>query len=87
MLAAVAVIVVPTILAWWWNRQLIALADDAALPERLVANTRRRSFALWVAIGVGLVLSRWHLVWAVPLAILGQTAASYRLRRALYAET
>jgi Zn-dependent protease with chaperone function len=87
ILAAVAVIVVPTLVAWWWNRQLIALADDAALPERLVANTRRRRFALWVAVGTGVVLSRWHLVWAVPLAILGQTAAGYGLRQALYAET
>ena len=45
---ALAIAFVPAALHWWRGRALVRLADDPALPERLLANRRRAGAVLGV---------------------------------------
>jgi Zn-dependent protease with chaperone function len=92
---AVLVALAPGLFYWWSARSLQRAIDDPVLPERLL-NLQRRGGAILIFTIVALVglfsigpgFSRlWHLLWAMPLLILGRYAGAYPLRRALYDET
>ncbi|PYR55567.1 MAG: hypothetical protein DMF85_19255 [Acidobacteria bacterium] len=84
---ALAIAFVPAALHWWRGRALVRLADDPALPERLLANRRRAGAVLGVTILMLLVGWPDTAVWTIPLTIGARAAAAYPLRKALYGET
>jgi Zn-dependent protease with chaperone function len=77
----------PAALTWWWGRRHARLVDDPALPERLLANRARKSFATIVSAALLLATATDHLVWALPLVVIARMAAAYPLRKTLHRET
>ena len=69
------------------GRSVARLADDPALPERVVANRSPNGVVLGFCIAILILNARSHFVWAVPLLIVTRMAAAYPLRKILYCET
>jgi len=84
---AAALALLPGFLAWWWSRRLVPLADDAALPERLIECSRRLN-QVTVVMVVGAILmapERWP--WAVILSLGATLVGWFPARRALFSES
>jgi len=74
---------VPGVVAWWTGRRLLARRDDPALPERIVARSRRLVQTMAAAIAVILFAgSPWMLV----LPILGFYVGGFPAHKALHEE-
>ena len=84
---AILTALVPIALKFHWGRRLALLADDPALPERLLANRKRNSVVGGCAFGLLIALAPAHRLWLLPLFLAGQMAAAYPLRKTLYQET
>ncbi|HEV8310699.1 MAG TPA: M48 family metalloprotease, partial [Methylomirabilota bacterium] len=78
--------VVPGVLAWWWGRRLAALADDAALPERLAAYRSRLGRVTITLLVLATVVAHEHVVWGAPLALATVLAGGFPARKALLRE-
>ena len=81
------VAVLPGALVFWWGRGIARLADDPALPERLLAHRRRNGSVAAVSVVLLGIMAMHHLVWALPLLVFARMAAAYPLRRTLYRES
>jgi Zn-dependent protease with chaperone function len=78
---------VPATISWLSRRSLVARRDDAVLPERLIAQSRRNAVAVWAACSAVAVVGRVaDLMWAVPFIVVTLIASGYPLRRALFDE-
>lgn len=77
----------PGLIAWWNGRELVAIADDPILPERLLANQRRNGVALVLALAGLATLSPGALPFTAPLALLATFAGAYPMRRAIHGDT
>jgi Zn-dependent protease with chaperone function len=82
-----AVAIVAGVLRWWWGRRLSRLADDPALPERLMEMERRGTMLLVVAIAAIVMISPVALCWGLPLLLLALMTGVYPLRKILFEET
>jgi len=84
---AVVLALTPAVLRWHWGRGLARLADDPALPERLLASQRRNQLAIFCAT-VGIVLLAPNsALWVMLLLLVAYLTAGYPLRKRLYNET
>ena len=84
---AVVLALTPAVLRWHWGRRLARLADDPALPERLLASQRRNQLAIFCAT-VGIVLLAPNsALWVMLLLLVAYLTAGYPLRKRLYNET
>ncbi len=84
---AAAVALAPAVLRLWWGRPLVRLADDPALPERLVAHQARNTQVVAAAVAILLVSWPSSTTWAIPLLVAARGVAAYPLRKQLYTET
>jgi Zn-dependent protease with chaperone function len=79
--------VVPSIVAWWSDRRLLARGDDPALPELLAHRRRLNLRAISIAFVVLIVLGGTSAAWGIPLMIAMMIVAAYPLRTRLLGET
>ena len=86
-LFAALVAVLPGAFTLWRNRSVARLADDPALPERLLANRTHGGVAYGTCFAILVFTAGNHLAWALPLLIVTRMAAGYPLRRILHRET
>ncbi len=86
-LSAGAVALVPAALAALWGRTLVRMADDAALPERLLAHRGRVAQVMAVAGAILVVALPRTLIWSLPLMILARAVAAFGPRRVLFGES
>ena len=77
----------PGALCWVQGRNLLRLADDPLLPERLAVSRRRNGLAFVIALATLVALDPAALPWTAPLLIVVVLAAGYPSRRTLYGET
>jgi heat shock protein HtpX len=78
---------IPAAFSWYNGRQIVALADDPVLPERLVANKGRNTLICAVCVAAMTPFGLARLFWTVPLLIVARMAVGYRIRKALYHDT
>ena len=86
-LSLVLVAIVPGLMSWWRGRILVRLADDAALPERLLKDRQQTTVTVICAFFAIAMLSADALPWSLPLLIYASIVASYPRRKALFDET
>lgn len=79
--------IAPGIVAWWTGRSVVGHTDDPALPELLLARQNRLASATTTCMVVILVFAGGHLLWAMPLLLLGVLLAQFPVRRSLFGET
>ena len=86
-IAAAIIALAPACFVLWRGRALARFANDPALPERMLAETRARLVVIVFALAI--VTGAWtrHAIWAVPVLVVARMAASYPLRKVLYEET
>ncbi len=85
--ASFLILLIPAVYTWWHGRALLRRLDDPLFAELHVRKAHRVGSVLGICLGISLVLSYQHLGLKVLLGLLGTTAADYRFRRAVFAET
>jgi len=87
--AAISAIValIPASVTLWRGRRLARMADDPALPERLVAHRSSANIVLAACMAFLAMTCIECLVWSIPLLLVARIAAAYPLRRSLLHET
>src|SRR5437667_366919 len=75
---------IPAASTWWFGQTLIALADDPALPERLMAGRGKTVLICAVSLALLFTFGFEHLAWSLPLLIVARMCAAYTIRKALY---
>ena len=83
----VVLAVAPGFASWWRGRALVRLADDPALPERLLAARKQNGAALGAAGVLLMAASPKDLPWTLALLTASVIAGAYPLRRTLFGET
>lgn len=83
----VLIAIAPALVSWWRGRTLMRLADDAALPERLLSARRHNGAMLGAAFVSLAAVSTDALPWTLALLAYSSVLASYPLRKALFGET
>jgi Zn-dependent protease with chaperone function len=84
---AAFIAVLPAAFAMWSGRQILALSDNATVPERLVANRVRNGFVTGLCGSLVAVIAFRHLPWALAVLVLARMGASYSFRKQLHRET
>jgi Zn-dependent protease with chaperone function len=84
---AAFIAVLPAAFALWSSRQILALSDNATVPERLLANRARNGLVTALCGGVLGAIAFRHLPWALALLVLTRLGASYSFRKQLHRES
>jgi Zn-dependent protease with chaperone function len=83
---AAFIAVLPAAFAMWSGRQILALNDNATVPERLFANRVRNGFVTGMCGTLVAAIAFQHLPWALALLVLTRIGASYSFRKQLHRE-
>jgi Zn-dependent protease with chaperone function len=87
MLVTLVLALVPALVAWWSDRQLLAKADDPALPELLAHRRRLNVRTIALAVGAMIVFGGASSAWGIPTALVLLIAVAYPLRTRVLGET
>ena len=79
--------ILPAVITWWTDRQLLDKADDPALPELLASRRRTNIRAMAIGFAIVVVWGGNDAAWGIPLLVTLLIAAAYPLRTRLLGET
>jgi Zn-dependent protease with chaperone function len=81
---AAFIAVLPAAFAMWSGHQILALNDNATVPERLFASRVRNGFVTGMCGALVAAIAFQHLPWALALLVFTRMGASYSFRKQLH---